>query len=59
MTYSREAHELLDSALEVLKTKKGKYAHSYMLGLLMPNIDLLTAQRLAELINKLDTEEDK
>jgi hypothetical protein len=59
MTYSREAHELLDSALEVLKTKKGKYAHSYMLGLLMPNIDLPTAQRLAELINKMDTEEDK
>ena len=54
MTYSREAHDLLDSALEVLKTKKGQYAHSYMLGLLMPNIDLPTAQRIAKMILEME-----
>ena len=58
MAYSREAHELLDSALEVLKTKKGKYAHSYMLGMLMPNIDLPTAQRIAKMILEMESEND-
>ena len=58
MTYSKEAHDLLDSALEVLKTKKGKYAHSYMLGMLMPNIDLPTAQRIAKMILEMESEND-
>ena len=58
MAYSREAHELLESALEVLKTKKGKYAHSYMLGMLMPNIDLTTAQRIAKMILEMESEND-
>jgi hypothetical protein len=58
MTYSREAHEMLDSALEVLKLKKGKYAHSYMLGLLMPNIDLATAIRITNMILEMEVEND-
>jgi hypothetical protein len=58
MAYSREAHELLDSALEVLKTKKGKYAHSYMLGLLMPNIDLATAVRITNVILVIEPDTD-
>ena len=58
MTYSKEAHDLLDSALEVLKGKKGKYAHSYMLGLLMPNIDLATAIRIANMILEMEADND-
>jgi hypothetical protein len=56
--YSKEAHDLLDSALEVLKGKKGKYAHSYMLGLLMPNIDLATAIRIANMILEMEADND-
>jgi hypothetical protein len=58
MAYSKEAHDLLDSALEVLKTKKGRYAHSYMLGLLMPNIDLTTAQRITKMILEMEVQND-
>lgn len=58
MAYSKEAHDLLDSALEVLKTKKGKYAHSYMLGLLMPNVNLTDAQRVAKMILEMEVEND-
>ena len=57
MTYSKEAHEMLDSALEVLKGKKGKYAHSYMLGLLMPNIDLATAIRISNMILEMEADD--
>jgi hypothetical protein len=53
MAYSREAHELLDQALEVLKTKKGYLAHSYMLGLLMPNVNLTDATRIAKMIEEM------
>jgi hypothetical protein len=58
MTYSKEAHDLLDSALEVLKTKKGKYAHSYMLGLLMPNVNLTDATRIAKMILEMEGDND-
>jgi hypothetical protein len=54
MAYSREAHELLESALKVLKTKKGSLAHSYMLGLLMPNVGLTDAQRIAKMILEME-----
>ena len=54
--YSKEAHDLLDSALEVLKTKKGKYAHSYMLGLLMPNVGLTDAKRIAKMILEMESD---
>lgn len=56
MAYSREAHELLDASLEILKTKKGKFAWPYMVGLLMPTVNFEDAQRIAEIIN--DLEED-
>ena len=58
MAYNREAHELLESALKVLKHKKGNLAHSYMLGLLMPNIDLQTAHRIAKMILEMESEND-
>ena len=54
--YSKEAHDLLDSALEVLKIKKGRYAHSYMLGLLMPNVGLEDAQRIAKMILEMESD---
>lgn len=57
MAYSKEAHELLDSALEVLKTKKGKYAHSYMLGLLIPNVGLDDAIRISKMILEMEGDE--
>ena len=52
--YSKEAHDLLEVTLEALKLKEGKYAHSYMLGLLMPNIDLPTAQRIAKMVSEME-----
>ena len=58
MAYSSEAYDLLDSALEVLKAKRGKYAHSYMLGLLMPNIDLVTAVRITNMILEMEVQND-
>jgi hypothetical protein len=58
MAYSREAHELLESALKVLKTKKGYLAHSYMLGLLMPNVNLTDAQRIAKMILEMESDND-
>ena len=54
--YSREAHELLESALKVLKNKKGNLAHSYMLGLLMPNVHLEDAQRIAKMILEMESD---
>lgn len=58
MAYSKEAHDLLESALEVLKTKKGRYAHSYMLGLLMPNVNLTDATRIAKMILEMEVQND-
>lgn len=56
MPYSKEAHELLDEALEVLKEKKGKLAWPFMVGLLMPNVGLSDAKNIVELINNLPSE---
>lgn len=53
MTYSREAHELLDASFEILKTKKGQFAWPYMVGLLMPNVTLEDAKRIAQIIEDL------
>ena len=52
MTYSREAHELLDQTLEVLKAEKGSLAYAYMVGLLMPNVSLPDAIRIAEMVSE-------
>jgi hypothetical protein len=58
MAYNKEAHDLLESALKVLQNKKGKYAHSYMLGLLMPNVNLTDATRIAKMILEMEVEND-
>jgi hypothetical protein len=56
MAYNREAHELLDQALEVLKTKTN-YAYPRMVGYLMPSVSLEDAKRIAEIV--LEWEGDK
>jgi hypothetical protein len=58
MAYNREAHEMLESALKVLQNKKGKYAHSYMLGLLMPNVGLTDAVRITRMILEMEADND-
>jgi hypothetical protein len=58
MAYNSEAYDLLESALQVLKTKKGKYAHSYMLGLLLPNVGLEDAQRIFKMISEMEADND-
>jgi hypothetical protein len=58
MAYNREAHEMLESALKVLQNKKGKYAHSYMLGLLMPNVEMVDAIRITRMILEMEVEND-
>jgi hypothetical protein len=55
MTYSKEAHELLDQTLEVLKTKVD-YPYARLLGMLMPNIDLPTAQRIAKMVEEMEVQ---
>lgn len=57
MAYNKEAHELLESALNVLKNKKGKYAHSYMLGLLMPNVGMEDAIRITRMILEMEADD--
>jgi hypothetical protein len=57
MAYSREAHELLDQTLEVLKTKTN-YAYPRMVGYLMVNVDLPTAQRIAKLVEEMEVQND-
>lgn len=56
MAYSKQAHELLDSAFEVLKTKS-QYPYARMVGYLMPNVSLEDAVRISEII--LEWEGDK
>jgi hypothetical protein len=56
MAYNREAHELLEAAFKVLKTKKSE-PYAYMVGLLIPNVGLTDAQRIAKMI--LEMEGDK
>ena len=57
MAYSREAHDLLDSALEVLKTKT-KYAYPRMVGMLMVNVNLTDAKRIAKIIEEMEVQND-
>jgi hypothetical protein len=58
MTYNREAYDLLESAFKVLKDKKGKYAYAYMVGLLLPNVGLKDAKRIAKMISEMEAEND-
>lgn len=55
--YSKEAHDLLDSALEVLKSKTN-YPYARMVGYLIPNVDLPTAQRIAKMILEMEVQND-
>lgn len=57
MAYNRDAHELLESALKVLKNKKGVLAHSYMLGLLMPNVAMADAIRISRMILEMEADD--
>ena len=59
MTYSREAHDLIEQAFQELKTKKSNgVAYAYMLGLLMPNVSLTNAKRIAKMISEMEVEND-
>jgi hypothetical protein len=55
MTYSKEAHDLLDQTLEVLKTKVD-YPYARMVGYLMPNVDLETAKRIAKIVEEMEVQ---
>jgi hypothetical protein len=55
MAYSKEAHDLLDQTLEVLKTKVD-YPYARMVGYLMPNVDLETAQRIAKIVEEMEVQ---
>lgn len=54
MAYNRDAHDLLESAFKVLKNKKGDLAWAYMVGLLMPNVGMEDAQRIAKIILEME-----
>jgi hypothetical protein len=59
MAYSPQAHNLMESILQVLKARQkvtGVDAYAYMTGLMMPNISLTDAHRLAKLV--LDDEKE-
>ncbi len=55
MTYNKEAHDLLDQTLELLKTKVD-YPYARMVGYLMPNVDLETAQRIAKIVEEMEVQ---
>jgi hypothetical protein len=55
MSYSKEAHDLLDKTLEVLKTK-ADFPYARMLGMLLPNVDLPTAQRIAKMVEEMEVQ---
>lgn len=57
MAYSKEAHELLEQAFKVLKTKTN-YPYPRMVGYLIPNVDLPTAQRIAKMIEEMEVQND-
>ena len=57
MAYNREAHELLEKAFQELKTKS-KYPWPFMVGLLMPNVNLTDAKRIAKLISEMEVQND-
>lgn len=54
MAYNKDAHDLLESAFKVLKNKKGDTAWAYMVGLLMPNVGMEDAQRIAKIILEME-----
>ena len=59
MAYNRQAHELMEATLQVLRARQketGVDAYAYMTGLLMPNIPLTDAKRIAKLV--LDDEKE-
>jgi len=57
MAYNREAHELLEATFKVLKTKTN-YPYPRMVGYLMPNVDLETAQRIAKIVEEMEVQND-
>jgi hypothetical protein len=57
MAYNKEAHELLEKAFKELKTKS-KYPYPYMVGLLMPNVGLTDAKRIAKMISEMEVKND-
>lgn len=49
MTYSKEAHELLDDTLkEMIRIYGGSTAYARMVGYLMVNVSLADAKRIAK-----------
>jgi hypothetical protein len=50
MSYSREAHEILEATLQTLLTRKGAMAYPTMVGYLMVNVALEDAQRISEMV---------
>ena len=57
MSYSREAHDLLEEAFEVLKTKT-KYPYPRMVGMLIVNVNLTDAKRIAKMISEMEVQND-
>lgn len=55
MSYSKEAHELLNDAFEVLKTKVA-FPYAYFTGMLIPNVPLSEAKRIAKIIQELEVQ---
>jgi hypothetical protein len=51
--YSKEAHDTLEEALELLRAKTD-YAYPRMVGYLMPNVDLEAAKRILELAKNFE-----
>lgn len=57
MAYNREAYDLIEKAFQELKTKKSNsVAYAYMLGLLMPNVGLEDAKRIAKMISEMEVD---
>ena len=54
MSYSREAHELLQKTLEELLVQKGELAYPAMVGYLMVNVGLEDAKRIAKHVSDKD-----
>ncbi len=55
MSYSKEAHELLNDAFEVLKTKV-EFPYAYFTGMLVPNVPLSEAKRIAKIILEMESQ---
>jgi hypothetical protein len=54
MAYSKEAHEILEQALTELKTKHNN-PWAYFVGLLMVNVPLEEAKRIAKMISEMES----